>query len=163
MVAAAACLTNTPRRQKTTLFSAKRPSLSFVRHRHMLLDVEKVIKTLRNVAQRLDCALSDVYRNPRIFHSTSDVLLCKTQSLRSSQPTWSLGQTLSRDDLVSESFISYSRRETRPCESDVLLGPFRRPRGRVPQCKQCCRDPVGGQSSEKNGGSQSFCNGVIKA
>lgn len=93
-----------------TLFSTKYLCIIICSAQKHASRCGKIIKMLQNVAQLLDCALANMCRKYCVFAARTIFSGAKHGLFRVPQPTCTLGQTISRDDLVSESFIPNSRR-----------------------------------------------------
>lgn len=146
--------------QKMTLFSMKCPCIIICSAYMHTPQCGKMMKMLKNVGQLLDCVLWRVNACRTILwlFTVWKMVLCKTWSLHSSRSTWSLGLTIRRGDLVSESFIPNSRRKNMTVQVWHPPGSIQEAReSRSQSTNDPAGPPVGGWwFSEKNRGSQSF-------
>lgn len=139
--------------QKMTLFSTKYLRIIICSAQTHASRCGKIIKMLQNVAQLLDCALANMCRKYCFFAARTIFSGAKHGLLRVPQPTWTPGQTISKDDLVSEPFIPNSGRENMTVHVWCAPGSMQVAKGtRSHSTRNPAGTPAGGQSSENGGG-----------
>lgn len=145
--------------QKMTWFSTKYLCIIICSAQTHASRRGKIIKMLQNVAQLPYCALAHVLEILFVcFFFTARAIFSSAKHgfFIVPQPTWTPGQTISKDDLVSGSFIPNSRSENIAVHVWYAPRSIQEAKGtRSHSVRHPSGTPVGGLSSE-NGGSPHF-------